>query len=362
MPLHPFFGHSALRRGLGQAVASGRLPQVLLLVGEPGVGKQRLALWLAQLTLCGEPGTEPCGRCRACRLVLGLVHPDLHWFVPIPRPKATDPEKQIDEARDTIAEMIAARREKAAYGPTDGMAMHGVAMARLLLRTVALTPVEGARRVVIVGEADRLVPQEASPEAANALLKFLEEPPASTLVILTTTDATRVLPTIRSRAVPVRVGRLSDAELEEGLAVLLPQAGAAERRERIARARGSLGRALAPDDDSMAAAVDALLEATKAGPSARYERVLQQAPWSARGDFTALLDRLAASLGAAARGKADPAGPIAVPAALAEVGTADRVLAALDKVDEARDAARGNVNPQLLLARLSEDLAEALWR
>src|SRR5215470_19669376 len=179
MTTHPIFGHDATRRELGSSFARGRLPQVLLLSGEPGVGKQRLALGLAQLVLCERHGPEPCGTCRACRRIDDLTHPDLHWFVPVPRPKATDPDKQVEEVKDAIGEIIAARREVSIYDRPDGLAMHGVASARLMLRTGALTTVEGGRRVFIIGDAERLVPQEANQEAATALLKFLEEPPAN---------------------------------------------------------------------------------------------------------------------------------------------------------------------------------------
>jgi len=214
MPLPPIVGHQDARRRLSAAVGVGRLPQVLLVTGAPGVGKQRLALWLAQLLFCESPGEEPCGRCRSCRLTVGLAHPDLHWFTPIPRPKASDPDKQVTEAGESLALAIEERRSAGLYGPAEPMAIHGVASVRLLQRRAALTPVEARRKVFIVGDAERLVPQESSPEAANALLKLLEEPPADTVIVLTAAQPELLLPTIRSRAVPLRLGRLRDAKVE----------------------------------------------------------------------------------------------------------------------------------------------------
>jgi DNA polymerase-3 subunit delta' len=360
--MHQLFGHESTRRALAASLSGGRLPQVLLFTGDPGVGKQRLALWLAQLCFCTDPAGEPCGSCRGCRLVLDLIHPDLHWFVPLPRPKAGEVDKQVEEVRDALAAEMGERRTSPIYSRPDGMAMHGVASARLLLRLTALTPVEGGRRVVIIGDADRLVPQEASPEAANALLKFLEEPPRSTIVVLTTTDPSRVLPTIRSRSIPVRIGRLSEPELDRALATLLAKESAEQRRRRLTRAAGSLGRALEPGaDEALPAQVAQLLDAVRQGGAPRYERILQQGPWSARGDFTVLLDRLAEALGAAARAAAASAAAPSPPVPPAGIADPRRVLAALEKVDQARTAAQGNVNPQLLLAVLSDDLAEALW-
>src|SRR5689334_8068865 len=294
MPLHPLTGHTRARHRLAQAVRTDRLPQVMVISGPAGVGKQRLALWLAQLAVCEEKELEPCGRCRPCRLVENLGHPDVHWLVPIPRPKAADPDKAVDEAAQAVAEVMEERRAKPLYGPTDGMASHSMASVRLLQRKAALTSVEGGRRIFILGDADRLVIQESSQEAANALLKLLEEPPADSVFVLTTVDARRLLPTIRSRAVPLRLSRLSDDEVAE----VLRAAGAAVGLvARAAGAGGSVGAALA-DGEAGGAAYDAareMLESVlegRAGMPARMERALRQTPWAARGEFTAMLDAL----------------------------------------------------------------------
>ncbi len=353
-------GHESVQRDLLNANRNGRLPQVLLITGDQGVGRQSFGRWLAAVALC-QSAEAPCGVCQSCRLVSTLSHPDFHWFVPTPRPKAGDPDKQMDEVRETLAEVMAARRENPVYSAPDGLAMHGVATARLILKAGSLTTVMGGRRVILIGDAERLVPQEANQEAANALLKFLEEPPASALIILTTTDPNRVLPTIRSRAVPVRLGRLDPATLAAGLTELAPELPEAERRRRVLAAEGSLGRALvatatAKTDEQ----VDQLLAVAKQGGAPRFERVLRQGAWQARGDFTELLDRLAGALGQAVR--VSSGGPV-VPVAesLRTVTSPARLLVALAKVEAAREAAQGNVNPQLLLGTLTADLAEALW-
>jgi DNA polymerase-3 subunit delta' len=361
MPLPPLTGHLNARQRLAQAVRVDRLPQVTVISGPAGVGKQRLALWLGQLVLCTEKGPEPCGRCRPCRLVENLGHPDLHWLVPIPRPKAADPDKAVDEAAQAIAEVMDERRGKPLYGPPDGMASHSMASVRLLQRRAALTSVEGGRRVFIIGDADRLVPQESSQEAANALLKLLEEPPAGSLFLLTTVDARRLLPTIRSRAVPLRLNRLTDDEVRGFLERELDAQTAEALDDRVALAGGSIAAALAAGDEAGTAfrAASQLLEAVMAGTADRYERALRQAPYSARGEFTAMLDALAEALGEAARGGLGQAARRPLPAALkrAEPGA---LLQAMERVAEAREAAYGNVNPQILLAVLGEELAEVL--
>jgi dihydropteroate synthase len=78
---------------------AGRLPTALLLTGAPGVGKQRLALWIAAGLVCEQGPGEPCGACHACHMASGLSHPDIHWFFPIARPKGED-DKQADEAEE----------------------------------------------------------------------------------------------------------------------------------------------------------------------------------------------------------------------------------------------------------------------
>ena len=363
MPLPPIAGHLEARSRLAEAVRSGRLPQVLVISGPAGVGKQRLALWLAQLVLCERRKSEPCGQCRACRLVDGLAFADLHWFVPIPRPKAADPDKAVDEAAEAIGEVLEERRSKPLYGLADGMASHSMASVRLLQRRASLTSVEGGRRVFILGDAERLVAQESSQEAANALLKLLEEPPPGSLFILTTVDPRRLLPTMRSRAVPVRLNRLTDEEVRRFLAEQLRPALSAEAlAERVALAGGSIGAALSADEDAGKAyrAAGQLLEAALAGSAAAYELALKQAPFSARGEFTAMLDALADTLGEAARGALGQPTRRPVPQALLRRTDPAPLLRAMERVAEVREAAYGNVNPQILLAVLGEELAEVL--
>jgi DNA polymerase III subunit delta' len=363
MALPPLTGHAGLRTRLAHAVAKGTLPQVILLTGPAGVGKQRLALWLAQLVLCEQRQSEPCGSCRRCKLVVALSHPDLHWFVPIPRPKASDPDKQVEEAAQSLAQVMEERRAQPLYTETDGMASHGIATVRLLQRRASLTSVEGGSRVFIIGEADRLVAQEASPEAANALLKLLEEPPPGSLFILTTVEPRRLLPTIRSRAVALRVNRLSDQEVKGFLETWVrPRPSSAELDQRVDRAQGSIGRALARDSAAGRAQETAqqLLQAILAGPGPALERALSQPPWSARGDFTAMLDALAETLGEAARGSTGQATRREVPSSLLRHKGPEPLLKALQHVADAREAAWGNVNPQLLLAVLGRELAEVL--
>ncbi len=214
MGIHPVYGHDDLLNRLGGSIATGRFPQVALFTGPRGAGKQRVALWVAQGLLCAAGGGNPCGACSSCRHAAELIHPDLHWFVPIPRPQVADAKKQIDAAEELLAGIMAERRAEPLYSPTDGMLGYPIAAIRLLHRIVAVSPFSARCKVIVLGDAERLVVQEASPEAANALLKVLEEPPADTTIILTAERPDRLLPTVRSRLVPLGIRRVSDEAVE----------------------------------------------------------------------------------------------------------------------------------------------------
>jgi hypothetical protein len=181
--------------------------------------------------------------------------------------------------------------------------------------------------------------------------------------LLTTVDPGLMLPTVRSRSVPVRLGRLGDDEVRSFLEThLRPLPAADELRQRVAAAGGSIGKALARGEDAGKAqrAARQLLEAVLAGSGPSLEQALRQPPWSARGEFTAMLDALAETLSEAARGATGNTPRWPVPQGLLRHRDPNPLLKAMEHVADAREAAWGNVNPQLLLAVLGQELAEVL--
>jgi DNA polymerase-3 subunit delta' len=354
VPLPPLFGHDDAKQRLSGALAAGRLPAALLLTGPWGVGKQRLGLWLGAALLCERDGGAPCEACASCRMVATLTHPDLHWFFPIPRPRAGDDGKQAEEAEESLIAALAARREQPLYGRSDGMHALYLPLVRVLHRRAQMRPAMARRKVFVVGEADRLVPQASSPEAANAMLKVLEEPPPDTFFILTTAELPALLPTIRSRLVQLRVRRLPAAAIERFLTqVPDPPLAPGAARRRAERAGGSIGEALAPaaGDEPDASGAELLAVARK-GAAARWRYVLGVRPWQARGAFTgtldAALDELKDELERRLRG-ADTGGAV----------SADALVGAIRSVEQSRRLAQGNVNPQLIAADLLRSLTEA---
>jgi DNA polymerase-3 subunit delta' len=162
-----------------RAVEARRVPHAYLFDGPPGVGKRSAAIGLGLALACPDTPGQGCGRCDVCRRILGGNHPDVRVIVP------ATAQILIEQAQEIV--QLAAGR-----------------------------PHEAPARVIVLDEADRL-----NPNAANCLLKTLEEPFPGTHLVLVTTAPDRLLPTIRSRTqrvrfVPVRAATLIDIATRRG--------------------------------------------------------------------------------------------------------------------------------------------------
>ncbi len=352
MPFLPLIGHESLRERLGEQAARGALPASLLLQGPPGIGKQRLALWLGQALLC-EAAQRPCGVCQHCTYALQGVHPDLRWYFPRPRLKDSSDVALEDVARD-YAEAVSDRAAAhGLYARADGSQGIYVYVARLIVQQAVSTPAMARRKVFVVGDAERMVPQASSQEAANAFLKLLEEPPADTTIIITSSEAGSLLPTIRSRVVSVRVPPLTDAAVRGFLAQ--PEAAAAAGKgattdELVLLAHGAPGALIGAENSGLALdRARKMLDAARRGREHVLRAAFVQGSSKARGQFTDVLDAMTVLLHERARDAAQ-AGDGAAAAASAR---------AVRFVEEAKRAAEGNAIPQLVSARLLDQLAEA---
>jgi DNA polymerase III delta' subunit len=199
-----------------QSMILGRAPHAVMFVGPGSTGKTTLAMDLAAGLLCvdPEPAARPCRVCRGCHQVASGNHPDLHRLSP------DGPGGQIRIGKSTE--------------PEPGTVRH-------LISELALLPVEGGARVVVVEQAHRL-----NDDAQNALLKMLEEPPAGVTIILCADDEECLLPTVRSRCARVRVGAVGGREIERWLGDLgVADAPRAARLARLAGGRPGLALAYA---------------------------------------------------------------------------------------------------------------------
>jgi DNA polymerase-3 subunit delta' len=359
VPIVPLYGHEILRARLIGGVARGGLPASLLLHGPRGVGKQRLALWIAQALICSSPGdqSEPCGRCQGCRYALGLAHPDVHWFFPRPRLKDSDPTtaEVLADYADGINERL---KSSGLYAPPSGTEGIYVATVRAIVQIASMSPAMARRKVFVIGDAERMVPQEGSEFAANALLKLLEEPPANTQIILTSSEPGALLPTIRSRVVNVRVAPLARRDVEAFVGdatvadVLRRAHPSTPLADHVRVAGGAPGRLFGSDERATAVAgAERLLETALTGDRAKTLRAaMAQGGSRARGAFSDTLDALTALLAERARSavdRGDERGALG----------ASRAVAC---VERAKTLAAGNVSPALIAATLLRDLTSNL--
>jgi DNA polymerase-3 subunit delta' len=235
-------------RGHDDAVASiagwGRhgVPHAILIAGPASIGKTTLARDLAAALLCTAGAAEPvpCGRCGACLRVASGNHPDLHVL----RPAGPGGQVRIGG------------RDAAEPGVRD------------LIVGLALSAAEGGARVAIVESAHRM-----NDDAQNALLRTLEEPPPGVVIVLCADDEDRLLPTIRSRCVRIRLGPVSSRSIEGLLGELgLADPPAAARLARLAEGRPGVAIAFARRPDAVRGREELLrrlLDLAGEGPAAR---------------------------------------------------------------------------------------------
>lgn len=369
MTLRPVVGHTELQERLRRAADSGRIPQSLLFRGPPGIGKQRLALWLAALLHCEDRVDRPCGRCTSCRLANDLQHPDIHWFFPLPSPKKVSGDRRRQKLEEARLEELQARREHPLW-PTTGDASASIFLpivSEIRARAVR-RPAMGRSSVFVIGDAERMVPQASSPEAANAFLKLLEEPPTDTLVFLTSSRPGALLPTIRSRVLEVRV---TPPPVEQAREFLVEHAGmdAAAAGAAVRRSEASIGTVLAMEadggSDATAEATGLLACAVRGSRGDRLRLAARYPSAGARGPFSGMLDVLERTIrdaAALAAGLPDAALDPGLADRIGDIRSLapDRLVAAARHVEAARDAAAGNGNPEgivaVLLANMASDL------
>lgn len=213
--LREIAGHEPIIRTLLNAVGHGRAAHAYLFAGPPGVGKETTALAFARALLCASPREgDACGSCRPCRQAAHQNHPDLHQVLP------EGASIKIDHIRS-------------------------------IQRRVPYRPYQGGRQVFMIRQADLM-----TAEAANCLLKTLEEPPGDTVFILLANRPQALPPTVLSRCQQVIFKLLPVRDLAAGL-VRLHGLSQEEAALAASLAGGSMGQALAWAAGAMAAERDA---------------------------------------------------------------------------------------------------------
>ena len=219
-------GNDEVKESLRRLLADGRVPGSMLFTGEHGIGKKLFALELAKALNCrNRNGVEACDQCASCKRISRSTFP---FFG-----KDDDDKTRLIWSEHTDVAMVRPYKQIIRVLPM-----------RELEREANFRPFEGAARVFIIEDADYM-----NEPASNALLKTLEEPPPSSHLVLTTSNPTSLLATIRSRCQIIRFAPVAVDQIEE---FLIEQKGlpAADAQLLARTAQGSIGRALAADVDT----------------------------------------------------------------------------------------------------------------
>ncbi|MGA9062522.1 MAG: DNA polymerase III subunit delta' [Terracidiphilus sp.] len=235
-------GNTATVTHLRESVRSGRFPHSLILAGPRGAGKYTLALMLAQAVNClKSPETDGlpdfCGVCSNCARIAAAANLDELVAEAV---AARDDLRETDKRETRI--LIQTHPDVLVIPPDPPQLMIKVGQVRQAIHAAYYRPPVEALRAFTIFTSSVI-----TKEAANSMLKLLEEPPEHTTLILLTENPQELLPTIRSRAVVHRLGALPAGELEALLAQRRPELKPQDRALAARLAEGAVGRALSLD-------------------------------------------------------------------------------------------------------------------
>ena len=255
MGFQDFLGNPATVTHLRESIRAGRFPQSLILAGPRGAGKYTLSLMLAQAVNCLQP-TETdglpdfCGTCANCTRIAGSANLEALVAEAV---EAREQMRDTDKRETRI--LIQTHPDVLVVPPDPPQLLIKLGQVRQAIHVAYYRPPVEARRTFTIFTTSAFMK-----EAANSLLKLLEEPPEHTSLILLTENPQELLPTIRSRAVVHRLGAIPIADLE---ALLLKRRPLLKQQDRALTARlaeGAVGRALTLDlDVYLASRQDALI-------------------------------------------------------------------------------------------------------
>lgn len=248
MPFSDFIGNRRIVGDIQRMLSEDRLPQTLLFAGPYGVGKATLVRYLAAAQHCTQAEADFCGKCGDCLRILAL---DLSRDEYV---KEHEERVKLPAAKRTENPLILSTHSDFLIFPPDGpLRMIGIEQARQLNKAAQYAASTQGGRLFHIDHADR-----ANDEAANSLLKTLEEPAPRLTIVLTAENAYELLPTIRSRTVPFHFSPLTTEEMA-AFVEQRSELSAEERKALAGWAQGSPGRALSLDVEAHLARREHLL-------------------------------------------------------------------------------------------------------
>jgi DNA polymerase-3 subunit delta' len=266
-----FLGNEATVKRLRESVRTGHFPQALLLAGPKGAGKYTLALMLARAMNCTNPTESDglpdfCGRCRNCQKIGAAASLD-----ELVREAVEVREEMRDADKRETRILIQSHPDVLIVPPDPPQLVIKMGQVRQVIHVAYFRPPVEALRSFSIFTSSAFMN-----EAANSLLKVLEEPPRHTSLILLSENPQELLPTIRSRVVMHRLGALPTAELEDLLARRRPELMPQERSLSARLAEGAVGRALTFDLGSyLSSRQDALVMLKTALRDPDYSQLFQ---------------------------------------------------------------------------------------
>ena len=205
-----------IKERLRRQIVTGRIPHAQLFSGPEGCGKLPMALAFAEALLCQSPvNGNPCGECRSCKMMKRFEHPDLHFLFPYAHKEneiTTTTHQRTWKEELCRSPYLDSKRWYAAIGAENKLPIINVKDAAYMSEMLSLTSQQGGYRVFIILHAETI-----NEQAANKILKILEEPPTKTVIILITEMPERLLTTITSRTQTTEFPALKDIEIQQAL-------------------------------------------------------------------------------------------------------------------------------------------------
>ena len=296
-------GNERLKENLRSSLARGHASHFYLISGPAGSGKRTLARLLSAALMC-DRSEKPCLQCNACRKVLEDVHPDCITV--------TDPEHK------NVA----------------------VKIVRQIRDDLFIRPNEGAKKIYIF-------PQDLGVEGQNALLKILEEPPAYGVFLLLTDNPQQLLPTVRSRCVPLALQPLREDILRRELKKHFPQAEDKAISAAVSRSGGFLGQAiqLLSDEDSNLPQAQAFLQAFAQRDTLLLTQTLAPMEKWKRDQLLPALQQMRVGLQSALQYRCGSPAVSELAAELAAKRSSGELNRAVELLQKAMEYAQSNVSP-----------------
>lgn len=300
----PFLkGNSVFKQAVLHMTETGKLPHAILITGEEGIGKKTAAKYLALSVLCEKRKGEPCLVCSSCKKIISDIHPDIISLFP------------------------------------DASGIYKIADIRELRTSASVRPNEAEYKFYIIDKADAM-----NKNAANSLLKCMEEPPEGTVFVLLSDNEKALMPTVLSRSIRFRLSPLN----EEYFSEYFGEKG----EELFALSGGNLGKAKLLKEKSAEKPLSSLfMENAISGNTYEVLKIIKGS-YKKRNEIEELLDEILVILKNALISGYSPKGKTLLEKRIAEKMTADKIFDIINETERLRELTVRNISAESILSSL----------